>query len=277
MLAMSDSDGILEAAVTGIASVAKVSVEKAQIAIEKFLAPDKLSTNLDNDGRRIERIREGYKILNYQIYREKDHTAAARQRKHRELSRVTGVTSPSTYVSVSNEILSYLNLKTGRKYRNAKEILPRLGEGHTIDEFIKIIDTKIKDPYFIENPHYLSPTTLFRKSHFDTYLNQRPEDFRQQQKPFGGYVQVERPEQSNSDMIKKFIDNFPEQLLPIKGHFQKPEFTDKLIELFKNDNELNSKFAWHKKQYPKSDELLYRKNYLYAKYGIPEVENEENK
>ena len=182
MLAMANSDGVLEAAITGVASVAKVSVEKTQIAIEKFLAPDKLSTNTDNDGRRIERIKEGFKILNYEIYRQKDHTAAARQRKHRELSRVTGVTSPSTYVSVSNEILSYLNLKTGRKYRNAKEILPRLAEGHTIDEFIKIIDTKIKDPYFIEHPHYLSPTTLFRKSHFDNYLNQRPEDFSK-----GGY------------------------------------------------------------------------------------------
>ena len=178
MLAMASSDGLVEAAVTGIASVAKVSIKNAQIAIEKFLAPDKLSTNPTNDGRRIERISEGYKILNYEVYRQKDHTATARQRRHRELSRVTGVTSPSTYVSSSLVVLSYLNLKTGRKYRNTKEIIPRLAEGHTVGEMMGIIDTKILDPYFLEHPHYLNPATLFRKSHFDNYLNQRPEDFK---------------------------------------------------------------------------------------------------
>ena len=179
MLAMADSDGMLSAAVTGIASVSKVSLESTQKAIDKFLAPDKLSTNPDNEGRRVERIQEGYRILNYEVYRQKDHTAAARQRKHRELSRVTGVTSPSTYVSVSLSILSYLNSKRGKKYRNTKEILARLGEGRKLEDFVKIIDTKIYDPYFIENPHYLNPVTLFRKSHFDNYLNQSPEDFKQ--------------------------------------------------------------------------------------------------
>jgi uncharacterized phage protein (TIGR02220 family) len=193
MLAMADSDGLLTAAITGISSVAKVSLENTQKAIDKFLAPDKLSTNPANEGRKIERISEGYKILNYELYRQKDHTAVARQRKHRELSRVTGVTSPAHYVSVSDSILSYLNLKTGRKYRNSKEILPRLGEGHTYEEFIKIIDTKISDPYFIEHPQYLNPSTLFRKSHFDNYLNQKPEDFKTNPKGYPATI-VKLPE-----------------------------------------------------------------------------------
>jgi len=198
MLAMSDSDGLLEAAVTGIASVAQVSINSTQKAIDKFLAPDKLSTNQDNEGRRVERIREGYRILNYEVYRQKDHTAAARQRKHRELSRVTGVTSHSTYVSVSLSILSYLNSKRGKKYRNTKEILARLGEGRKLEDFIKIIDTKILDPYFMENPHYLNPVTLFRKSHFDNYLNESPEDFKPKQtrsNQIGAYRPEPEPEQ----------------------------------------------------------------------------------
>jgi hypothetical protein len=71
MLTMADSDGLLEAAVTGIASVARVSIENTQKAINKFLSPDELSTNPANDGRRIERVQEGYKILNYELYRQK--------------------------------------------------------------------------------------------------------------------------------------------------------------------------------------------------------------
>jgi uncharacterized phage protein (TIGR02220 family) len=179
LLAMASSDGLVEAAVTGIASVSKVSLENTQIAINKFLEPDKLSTNPDHDGRRMERTNDGYKILNYEIYRQKDHTAAVRMRRHREALRVTGVTSRSTYVSSSLTVLSYLNLKTGRKYRNTKEIISRLIEGHSVGDMMQIIDTKTKDPYFIEKPQYLNPTTLFRKSHFDTYLNQRPEDFKE--------------------------------------------------------------------------------------------------
>jgi uncharacterized phage protein (TIGR02220 family) len=177
MLAMADSDGLLQAAVTGISSVSKVSLEKTQKAIDMFLAPDKLSTNSSNEGRKIERVQEGYKILNYELYRQKDHTAAARMRKHRDLLRVTGVTLQPVYVSDSVLVLNYLNLKTGKKYRNTKEILARLASGYKVDDFKKIIDTKTLDPFFIENPQHINPVTLFRKSHFDNYLNQRPEDF----------------------------------------------------------------------------------------------------
>jgi uncharacterized phage protein (TIGR02220 family) len=178
MLAMADSDGLLSAAVTGISSVSKVSLENTQKAIAIFLAPDKLSTNTDHEGRRIERVNEGYRILNYGVYRQKDHTAAARMRKHRDLLRVTGVTLQPVYVSDSVLVLNYLNLKTGKKYRNTKEILARLASGYKVDDFKKIIDTKTLDPFFIENPQYINPVTLFRKSHFDNYLNQRPEDFK---------------------------------------------------------------------------------------------------
>jgi uncharacterized phage protein (TIGR02220 family) len=176
ILAMADSDGLVEAAIPGIADRAKVSLEKTEVAMNTFQAPDKWSSNQDHEGRRIERVKEGFQILNYQQYRDKDYTAAARVKRYRECLRVTGVTKRSEYIYAS-EVLSYLNLKTGRKYRSFKEIVPRLNEGHSVEDFKKIIDVKLLDPYFIENPHYLNPETLFRKSHFDKYLNQRPADF----------------------------------------------------------------------------------------------------
>lgn len=178
ILAMADADGMVEAAIPGIASRAKISLEDTEKAIEKFQKPDKYSSNQANEGRRIEKIIGGYKILNYQQYRDKDYTAAARQRKHRELSRVTGVTSPSTYMSYASDVLSYLNLKTRKRYKNTKEILKRLCEGNSVDDLKSIIDTKLHDPHFIDNPQYLNPITLFRKCHIDNYLNQRPEDFK---------------------------------------------------------------------------------------------------
>jgi uncharacterized phage protein (TIGR02220 family) len=79
----------------------------------------------------------------------------------------------------AKELLEYLNARTGRKYKNTSEIQKRLSEGHTADECRKIIDTKIMDPYFIENPKYLNPITLFRAIHFDQYLNENPGDYKQ--------------------------------------------------------------------------------------------------
>lgn len=177
ILAMADSDGLVEAAIPGIADRAKVSLDETEKAINTFMAPDKWSSNQDHEGRRIERVKEGFRILNYQEYRDKDYTAAARVKRYRECLRVTGVTKRSEYIYAS-EVLSYLNLKTGRKYRNFKNILPRLREGRTVEEMKKVIDTKFLDPYFTENPQYMNPETLFRPSNFDRYINQKPQDFK---------------------------------------------------------------------------------------------------
>ena len=177
ILAMADSDGLVEAAIPGIADRAKVSLEETEKAITTFQQPDKWSSSQDHEGRRIERVKGGFQILNYQEYRDKDYTAAARVKRYRERLRVTGVTKQSEYIYAS-EVLNYLNLKTERKYRSFKNILPRLREGRTIDELKKVIDIKILDPYFIENPQYLNPETLFRPGNFDRYINQRPSDFK---------------------------------------------------------------------------------------------------
>ena len=72
----------------------------------------------------------------------------------------------------SLEILSYLNEKTGKHYRVTKNIIARLKDGATVEECQSVIDIKIADPYFIQNPKYLNPETLFRPSNFDRYKNE---------------------------------------------------------------------------------------------------------
>lgn len=70
MLADCDSQGRVQASIPGLANLARVSVLECEAAIETFLAPDPYSRTPDNEGRRIETIDGGWRLLNYAIYRE---------------------------------------------------------------------------------------------------------------------------------------------------------------------------------------------------------------
>ena len=74
----------------------------------------------------------------------------------------------------AKKVIDYLNKKTGKKFRygdaNLKHIIARINEKFELSDFCKVVDLKIKDPHFIENPQYLSPDTLFG-SKFEKYLN----------------------------------------------------------------------------------------------------------
>jgi len=87
MMAMADKYGRVWAAVPGLANRARVPLESAVKAIEVFLAPDPFSRTKDNDGRRIEVIEGGWRLLNHKKYREirdeqarREQNAAAQER-----------------------------------------------------------------------------------------------------------------------------------------------------------------------------------------------------
>lgn len=83
---------------------------------------------------------------------------------------------------IANRVISRLNKITGKKRRliqsNRKHIIARLKDGYTYQDFIKVIKTKKQDPHFIENPHFLRPSTLFTPSHFEDYLNEDPSSYK---------------------------------------------------------------------------------------------------
>ena len=83
-------------------------------------------------------------------------------------------TKEPKYGERAQQVLDYLNLKLDKNYRKNDEIIFRLKDGYTVKDCNTIIDNKIQDPYFIKNPRYLNPVTLFRQSHFDVYLNDIP-------------------------------------------------------------------------------------------------------
>ena len=100
MLALADKDGIVQASIPGLAQISKVSLQDCQNAVDLFSQADQWSRNKDYDGRRIEAVDGGWKILSYGRYKGLLSTMgrreywAARQREARRRKRELGGTTP---------------------------------------------------------------------------------------------------------------------------------------------------------------------------------------
>ena len=70
MLALADRDGVVPASVPGLAALANVDTEDCRSALALLAAPDKDSRTREHEGRRIEEVDGGWKLLNYAKYRE---------------------------------------------------------------------------------------------------------------------------------------------------------------------------------------------------------------
>jgi hypothetical protein len=71
MLAMSDKAGRVEASIPGLADLARVPLEACEHALNQLQQPDKYSRTEDYDGRRIEKIDGGWRLINHGKYRDK--------------------------------------------------------------------------------------------------------------------------------------------------------------------------------------------------------------
>src|SRR5688572_16887492 len=70
MMVLADKDGIVVGAPRTLANIARVDEEKFMEALEKFMAPDPESTTESFEGRRIEKVEGGYRLLNHAKYRD---------------------------------------------------------------------------------------------------------------------------------------------------------------------------------------------------------------
>lgn len=95
LLAMADAAGFVSSTAPGIARRANLGLADTEKALEIFESPDAHSRSLNAEGRRIKRVDGGYQIVNYDKYRERDYTAAERQKRWRERQKQTsnGVTT----------------------------------------------------------------------------------------------------------------------------------------------------------------------------------------
>lgn len=98
MLAMADRRGRVWASIPGLANRARIPLDAAERALAVFTSPDPYSRTADHDGRRIEKIDGGWRLLNYQKYRDtRDEEevriqAAERKRKQRSHTMSQNVT-----------------------------------------------------------------------------------------------------------------------------------------------------------------------------------------
>ncbi len=83
LLAMADKDGVAEGSVPGIAVFARLPLESTQKALEHLSAPDEYSRSQEHDGRRIEAIEGGWRLLNHAKYRAK--MGADERREYKKL------------------------------------------------------------------------------------------------------------------------------------------------------------------------------------------------
>ena len=144
MLAMADRKGRVWAAIPGLASRAKVSIEETEAALKRFQSPDKYSRTQDFDGRRIEEIDGGWRLLNHTKYRairdEEERRAykTAKQREYRSVDNVDKSGQTCTGVDASGhnaeaEAYTEADINTAawalyvehRKELKAKRLTPR--------------------------------------------------------------------------------------------------------------------------------------------------------
>lgn len=81
------------------------------------------------------------------------------------------------YIKEANEIVSYLNLNLGTRYKDNNKgtlilINKRINEGYTVDDFKTVVDKKVKTWQNTKFEQYLNPQTLFGDK-FEIYLNQK--------------------------------------------------------------------------------------------------------
>jgi hypothetical protein len=125
LLAACKEDGIARVSSVGISAVCFLTLETVKKSLEKLSSPDSESRSLNDDGRRIERIDGGFKIINYHKYRELSLKEREAQRKwnSRHKSEMSGSvrTTPDSSASAS---ASSSALKEGMQGEKKKEIPP---------------------------------------------------------------------------------------------------------------------------------------------------------
>jgi hypothetical protein len=124
LLALADRDGEVDASIPGLADAAGVELEQCEEALAVFLAPDRYSRTPDHEGRRIEKIDGGWRLLNHAKYqqrlgleerRQRDRERQARHRaavKSRETSAEAPLSRPVTAGHTESDTQTQLQTQT---------------------------------------------------------------------------------------------------------------------------------------------------------------------
>jgi hypothetical protein len=158
MLATADANGLVEGAVPGLAHIARVDLDECQRALMRLQSPDPYSRTQDFDGRRIEPVPGGWRILNYAYYREKGRTRdrteymreyqRQRRRREKQCDNVNQCQPMSTDDNRCNPIAeaeAEANIETASAVscpdpKKKPSVRPPIGFDYTISQFTGITD-----------------------------------------------------------------------------------------------------------------------------------------
>ena len=110
LLASADPEGYVFGAAVGLAHAARLSLDETKLALDRLESPDPQSADLvecpDNEGRRIETVAGGWRLINYARYRDR-MTADDRRQSSRERQRAWRSRNVTENVTVTKKGDSY--------------------------------------------------------------------------------------------------------------------------------------------------------------------------
>jgi uncharacterized phage protein (TIGR02220 family) len=77
-----------------------------------------------------------------------------------------------SFIGPALEVIDHLNHKVGRDFKSTTDIEARLKDGGSVDECKEIINFKVSQWADTDQAQYLVPKTLFRKGHWEDYLDE---------------------------------------------------------------------------------------------------------
>ncbi len=121
LLAMADKSGIAETSIPGLADAARISLPDCEDALQRLQTPDPYSRTGDSEGRRIEPVDGGWRIINHGKYRAKMNAEERReylrikQAEHRKKStrrqHVVDTYTQSTHAEAEAEAEAELSIE----------------------------------------------------------------------------------------------------------------------------------------------------------------------
>lgn len=87
LLAITPRDGVAPITAGGLARMANITREQAEDALNVLSSPDEDTLTQKNEGRRIERVAGGWKLLNWHDYRDKAKAAMVREQNREAQAR----------------------------------------------------------------------------------------------------------------------------------------------------------------------------------------------
>lgn len=175
MLAEADAEGFIFGAIPGLANVARLTIPETKAALAKLMAPDPdsgdLARNPENEGRRVQEIQGGWRLVNYVHYRD-IHDQEVRRAQYRESKRrkrSIGVDGPhmstdvhtsppkSTPVHPSDAAQMQLNSDADASQRKKRTPSPTPSGGRGDDEAISRIFAHYRKRFGKRDPYSLTP------------------------------------------------------------------------------------------------------------------------